>query len=109
MLKVGFRDCRLRGGKPLGCGRTCSSLLTDTAFCVSVTCLWWGQPLAALLSGDGYKPTVKYATGTGMGNSLFHRAFKQTSCMQHISLYDALWGSLCLLSLPSGPDIHKES
>ena len=56
--------------------------------------------LVALLSGVGYKPTVKYTTGTGMGNSLFHRTFEQTSCVQHISLYDTLWGSLCLLSLP---------
>lgn len=42
MLKVGFRDCRLRGGKLLGRGRTCSSLLTDIAFRISVTRQWWG-------------------------------------------------------------------
>lgn len=42
MLKVGFRDRRLRGGKLLGRGRTCSSLLTDAAFCISVTRQWLG-------------------------------------------------------------------
>jgi len=68
-----------------------------------------GLVLAALLSGDGYKPTMKHATGTGMENSFFHKTFKQTSCMEHISLYEARWGSMCLLSHPSGPDLHKES
>lgn len=96
VLQVGFRDCKLHRRKLLGLGGTCSSLLTYTTFCISVTCLCWGQPY--LLSGDGYKPTVNYATGTGMGNSLFRRLFKQTSCMQYILLYDALCPSGFLAS-----------